>query len=359
MAHLCPSTEDVWFHSNEMVRYIYAKGQTGSSAIRDINNLILLRSDIHTSFDRRKFVMVPKQGSASQGMKIVVHMLEHSEELAQLYHNVEVQSVSSIPLTFLFVRLAWAVFPLLEGFLQANVERTLLINGQTKTRVSAQECRGFTKQRGTRSRTNRSKKRQKEDDVGAEGEEHDDCMEGLQARKRKRRSSTVVERNIRRHSNPNLTSTMMGSISPPPSSSRSTQGDNSREPPLLVSHDDASKSTHVPNKALTSAGSCQHHVAPRKSTATHLNPNTNSQLTIQVPSQSLLPSTDWSEDNRLEDIKQQMLRAERDRSDAGGSWLKELEWAEKVPISRPLSPQTLKKYYEVMGVEILSEGEDG
>jgi hypothetical protein len=56
MAHICPRSEDQWFHGNEMWRYARDAKKTGAAAIRDLSNLILLRSDLHKSFDKLKFV---------------------------------------------------------------------------------------------------------------------------------------------------------------------------------------------------------------------------------------------------------------------------------------------------------------
>ena len=50
--------------------------------LRDLSNAVLLRSDIHTAFDQRKFVFFPKDPEG-----FVLHMLEPTSDIGQLYHN--------------------------------------------------------------------------------------------------------------------------------------------------------------------------------------------------------------------------------------------------------------------------------
>ena len=50
--------------------------------LRDLSNAVLLRSDIHTAFDQRKFVFFPKDPEG-----FVLYMLEPTSDIGQLYHN--------------------------------------------------------------------------------------------------------------------------------------------------------------------------------------------------------------------------------------------------------------------------------
>lgn len=79
--------------------------------LRDLSNAVLLRSDIHTAFDQRKFVFFPKSPEG-----FVLHMLEPTPDIGQLYHNTRVD-IPQCSLEFLFARFAWSIFPSLAGFL--------------------------------------------------------------------------------------------------------------------------------------------------------------------------------------------------------------------------------------------------
>jgi hypothetical protein len=164
MAHLCPRSEDEWFHMNEMHRYIYDVQRPRTGAINDVGNVMLLRSDLHTAFDQMKFVFVPKL-SSTNAQSIVTHLLAPSVELRRLYHNTELHRIGGIPREFLFARFAWSIFPFLEGFLHDGVPRELHLiplvvdNGSQST--SAEVCKSFSKQSGNKSRNSSPKKRQR------------------------------------------------------------------------------------------------------------------------------------------------------------------------------------------------------
>lgn len=86
MAHLCPSQENEWFHNNEMHKYVYDMRKTGTRAIDDLNNMILLKADLHKIFDDQKFMFVPK-ASPEGTPTFVTHLLCHSQELSMYFHN--------------------------------------------------------------------------------------------------------------------------------------------------------------------------------------------------------------------------------------------------------------------------------
>lgn len=114
-SHLVPRSEHDWWHQNDMVRYNdYARDHVDDPA-----NTLLLRSDIHIAFNRAQLVFVPKKD-------LMVHVLQPSLEYQILYHNHETQSFRcSVPL--LFARLAWAIFPIVDGFLLKRQPRRLLL----------------------------------------------------------------------------------------------------------------------------------------------------------------------------------------------------------------------------------------
>ena len=84
--------------------------------IYDINNCVLLRSDIHGTFVCPSFIFVPKAG------KYLVHFFSQTVNHGPLYHNCMVENLE-VPVQFLFARFAWAMFHLLHGFV-AGPKRT-------------------------------------------------------------------------------------------------------------------------------------------------------------------------------------------------------------------------------------------
>ena len=53
--------------------------------LNDSNNVVLLQSYLHAAFDDREFVFYLKDADT-----FVVHIVEPTPNLAQLYHNVEI-----------------------------------------------------------------------------------------------------------------------------------------------------------------------------------------------------------------------------------------------------------------------------
>jgi hypothetical protein len=91
--------------------------------LNDLNNVILLRPDLHAAFDDRKFILYPK---ADDGY--VVHILEPTPDIGQLYHNVKTHPLLLCNPRFLYARFAWALFPSLTGFLsKPGVSRYLVL----------------------------------------------------------------------------------------------------------------------------------------------------------------------------------------------------------------------------------------
>ena len=120
VAHLVPDHERKWFLSNNMSRYNEENTLDPENLLRDPNNLLLLRSDIHTQFDDRKLVFFPKAPGT-----YVIHMLKPSKETLPLYHNTTID-LASCAIEFLFARFAWSIFPALSGFLSWP-DRTRLV----------------------------------------------------------------------------------------------------------------------------------------------------------------------------------------------------------------------------------------
>ncbi|KAF1816275.1 hypothetical protein P152DRAFT_504981 [Eremomyces bilateralis CBS 781.70] len=82
-AHLIPRVEERWFRSNEMLKYT-SRPLPSVTSTDDPRNAPLLRSDLHSTFDAKRWVVVPKAGTW------VVHVLDPgpSRQFLSLYYNV-------------------------------------------------------------------------------------------------------------------------------------------------------------------------------------------------------------------------------------------------------------------------------
>lgn len=108
---------------------------------------MLIREDLHTAFDRREFVFVPK-AAANEAPVFVTHLLTDSPELGLLYHNTKLHPIDRVAPEFLFARFAWSIFPGIEGFLLAGVSRDLLSSTGQRWTASPDECQSYLKQPG-------------------------------------------------------------------------------------------------------------------------------------------------------------------------------------------------------------------
>jgi len=116
-AHLCPRSEVDWFDKNGMAQYNMNGQLVRDAVIDDITNAIALRSDLHTTFDAAKFVVVPKQDAW------VAHFTHLTNDLGKLYHNTAVAIDKEVSANCLLARFAWAIFPLVSKFLMAGAAR--------------------------------------------------------------------------------------------------------------------------------------------------------------------------------------------------------------------------------------------
>ena len=120
-AHLCPRAELTWFRQNKMRRYNNNDLVPANSLADDTANSISLREDIHTAFDQRCFAIVAKEGVWT------AHFLARTVDLGPRYHNMQVDVDNGVSGQFLLARLAWAIFPLVQPFVQAAFKRWLWI----------------------------------------------------------------------------------------------------------------------------------------------------------------------------------------------------------------------------------------
>ncbi|KAK8145617.1 hypothetical protein G3M48_004206 [Beauveria asiatica] len=182
IAHLIPRSEDTWFTTNQMSQYSSRPDAFIANSTDDVRNAMLLSSNIHSTFDQRRFVLVPKRGSWA------IHVLSGlpGDELAAVYHNVQPQQLSGLAIEYLFARFAWTV--LAQGaFLRTGVRRRLIIvpreDGVPRVSdVSGQECRTMfapNSLSGSKSRSQSPKKRVRDDTAGGDVvEDYDDLMYG-------------------------------------------------------------------------------------------------------------------------------------------------------------------------------------
>lgn len=152
-AHVVPKACADWFTQNGMRCYNDPSPQQ-LGRIDQPRNKIGLRSDLHTFFDSRHLVIIPKpvfvqppvssvthpaaSPPALSQYALAVHMLSTpAYEVIPLYHNLALQyrilgngtcQQYSGSREFLFARFAWSIFRLLQGFLDA--ERWVLVRAR-------------------------------------------------------------------------------------------------------------------------------------------------------------------------------------------------------------------------------------
>jgi hypothetical protein len=131
--------------------------------LRDPNNELLLRADLHKAFDR-KFSLFPQNGL--------------------LYHNTRV-TISQREVNYIFARFAWSIFPSLTVFLTSTQKSRLVIQwGEASDDWIESEVSGLSRaQRSTASRSNSPTKRSRM--ASSIGDHLDDnCASEVRGRKR-------------------------------------------------------------------------------------------------------------------------------------------------------------------------------
>lgn len=201
-AHLVPQKEELWFNRNMMGKYRTSNRRPDDHTTKSLDNMILLRSDIHGLFDQQQIAFLPKPAQDTDQYSMVAHILvsSRSTELVDLYHNVPLLQLTNIPLEYLFARFAWSVMPLLSTFLRQGSPRVLSVIEATgkKTKIcNGDECIAFSTL--NRARTVSPKKRKQDqtgedetlEDISSEIEDTSSEIDGDEAdRGRKRRRSS-------------------------------------------------------------------------------------------------------------------------------------------------------------------------
>ncbi|KAL8894171.1 MAG: hypothetical protein Q9192_004552 [Flavoplaca navasiana] len=183
-AHLCPQKETTWFQTNDMDQYNQSYGISLDCTTDDMSNLITLREDIHTAFDRYcMFVFVPKQD------KWLIHFLEPSSMLGPLYHNVKASLDDGIAQEHVLARFAWAIFPMVRSFLKRGPKRWVraLATDEDGSKLEEKEFLDVTTitQRffPPRTRSQSPKKRVRPDDDTADDFQERGLGHGVKTRK--------------------------------------------------------------------------------------------------------------------------------------------------------------------------------
>ncbi|KAM3508030.1 hypothetical protein MY11210_006878 [Beauveria gryllotalpidicola] len=186
-AHLLPKSEELWYTKNSMFQYS-AFEEKGTPD--DPRNAILLRSDAHTLFDAKRFLIVPKKD------KWVTHALygKPQDELARSFHNIHLQPLTDVSVEFLFARFVWTIHAL-STFTLSGGKRALLVLKAGETQRQRIEVTGMqyktelTARSRTSSRTPSPNKRRR-DDTSVEDAMPQDFDDEERGRPRKRRMSS-------------------------------------------------------------------------------------------------------------------------------------------------------------------------
>jgi hypothetical protein len=107
-AHLVPAGEKDWWDSN-------LGGPSDDIDIESPQNGMLLRADLHRTFDTGTWVPMVRQGDRL--VVYVVRTARVSNQFAAMWHNVEMQKLVGVDRRCLFARVAWAVLSLHHEFL--------------------------------------------------------------------------------------------------------------------------------------------------------------------------------------------------------------------------------------------------
>lgn len=194
-AHLIPQKEEAWFNRNSMFRYAVGQKRSDDNAIKSIDNMILLRTDIHVLFDNQKIAFIPKFWRGPNKFSIMAHVLApgRSTQLIDDYHHVPLLHLTGIPLEYLYARFAYSVIPLLANFLRQGTPRVLAVideNGKKVASFSSDACFRYSMANRARSESPKKRKQEtsREQDMLEEdlSEVEDDLERG---RKRKRSTS--------------------------------------------------------------------------------------------------------------------------------------------------------------------------
>ena len=318
-AHICPRSEEDWFDSNEMSIYNLNPQMTGAQSMDDVSNAMLLRADLHKSFDAQKFVFVPKASRPVHGLSttdntpehiFVIHLLSPSQELGILYHNVSLQAIPDVGREFLFARFAWTLFPFLQSFLRRGVARYILgatihTSGQARL-LPPMDCRILT-QKVVKPRSQSPKKRARDE---ADVEEVEISL-GVSSKRRKFQLTTETD-------------------------TESTTKSMKAEALQMIDPDDPENQEDLQRLGR---------IFPMNSLTRNVT-EANDRLWDL--------STTYPGYRRMQRMKQQWLQKERAASDPQGTWEAETAWAGRARAST-LSADEARRWYAAMGTDVIED----
>ena len=170
-----------------MDKYSIWDSRKGQEVVNGNENVIALREDVHTLWDRMYFSFVPKLTS-DDTYAWVIHVHKPSQEMHALYHNLQLQPLAGIRHEFLLARFAWDIYPSLQGFLQRMVTRRLKLPSGVED-VSGIDCKGLCEKQGygrsspTRSTSRKQSPKRKhgdmEEECGQELYDTDSAISGM------------------------------------------------------------------------------------------------------------------------------------------------------------------------------------
>lgn len=186
-AHIIPKSEKNWFMNNGMSRY--STPGFGLDKIDDPRNGLLLRADVHTLFDQKRFAIIPKISA------FVCHnaIPEISNEVSNLYHNVKLLPLNEIKIEYLLARFAWTIFPQIYDFIQQDMKLRLCIYiGNKETQIknfSGEECKDILSRNKSRGQSSSQGTKRQRDEVQEAEDAWAEEQGDYEVRGRKRRRS--------------------------------------------------------------------------------------------------------------------------------------------------------------------------
>lgn len=149
---MIPRGETEWFETNRMGTRFSRNNR--SNSVDDSDNVITLRSDLHTGFDQKLFAFAPKN------KKMMVHCMDRD---AADYHNLPLEA--NVCQEFLLARFAWTLYPIcLAPWLKMKRPRLIWVdvNGSLQAKeLSGEECQRIA--HASKPRSTSPKKRKMED----------------------------------------------------------------------------------------------------------------------------------------------------------------------------------------------------
>ncbi|KAH9828254.1 HNH endonuclease [Teratosphaeria destructans] len=147
-AHLVPAGEMDWFGTHAMWLRHYTTSRFCKDAIHQHGNIIPLRKDIHFLFDSSHFTVFPRLDKNGAYQPAVHVLTTDAPSLYKKYHARCLRPLRGISAHFLFARFAWSIFPLLRGFFQAGMARSVLVAGNIEQTRVGSECEQLVQGQG-------------------------------------------------------------------------------------------------------------------------------------------------------------------------------------------------------------------